>query len=538
MHYNANVTFHVRRFYMKETARYDQQFIRPYETRYDRTIEQIFHESLDTGVESISPTDMASAATSFLQPKSMVEDKVPIPEGFQEKRFYFMLEIVEANRAMANQTRYVLTGYTSHLGVSTLTGAASIDPRMDLYINDLVVIRDSTVQTPHGVQTYSNIVSGRQMLTNNHGDYYLNNVPQSFYGLRPEDVGAALEHSDAPVGSHLVDSGIYNGVTRISGLDPTSLSINSRPNYVTNAIGYYKAAQGSQNTYDAASPSSDLWSNFRAYSRAEPSSQNAFMVALYSNTNLMSRGAISYQELVNVLPDADAQCQVMLNNAMEQRGEYQPGQGEYWSGSSMEAIAAVIVQQTMPALMTDCLFVVVGFTASNEFIGGQHNVNIYNVNSFTEGLDQRQHLNYMIERIKREILQDISKNNQLPYRIQVDVDMLSETRVTVSINNQPEVFFVAPCFCSSLYSPMITADPSTTQMIAEDMKNMFGMIDDYTQSSASPQPAPYQGSLVAPGNASTWEGIATPNSASVPSANPAPNAEPIPGVAPAPTSKF
>jgi hypothetical protein len=478
---------------MFETARYDDVFLRPYESHFDQRISNMLIESTN-GAKNVNPTTLAMAAGAFLKPSAVSTGTANLANGFGEKRFSFMMELRRDNVGhLGGGMRYILTGYTNHLGVSALSGHMNLDPNMLFYINNIFELRDTYIPTPHGNEHQVNVASSRHVLHNQGAaDYTSMQSMTPQYTLRPEDIMSELEYSDTVFSQ----ADTINGTSVLSGPRLSDRRNESRPTYLTNTIKSFQDAQMDSDAYDGGASeydqlnTSQVWSHTRDKLRDAPVSANSFMSLLMASTSYKQTGFVSYSELCHLLPGMDQVAEVVMSSAHAKTMEYQPGQGENWNSMSQETLASTIIQQMTPAIMSDCLLTKVGFIATNDTIGSVDDVRVYAANGFTEGLDYSRYISHFIERLKREVLQDISHFNAVRYSVEVHIDMLNESYYKVSLDGGPFVWHTAPTFCDGLYAPVVSGSHDSLENMASDVSTMLHNISgELTQMVSSGNPA-------------------------------------------------
>lgn len=472
--------FEVLQMLMVETARYDDMYLRPYVTNFDQEISNQMIAATEHG-QNVNPVTLAQSATAFLQPSSLPTSQANIANGFAEKRLSFMLEIRDADSTgFSGGNRYILTGYTDHLGISSLTGQQHIDPNMLLYFNNMFVLRDTVVPSPMGKSMTTNLAQSRHILHNTGSGDYFQQVPKQ-YTMRPEDVMAVLDFDTNPILSEFRNGNVYDSRSTLTGVTTSDRRKEARPMYLNETIRSVQSAEMNADTYGHTDENS-LWAGARDVLREDTISNNKFFSILSGTTNYHQQGSITYQELQNILPNMDHVAEVIQSGPAQQSKEYLPGQGEVWTGSSLETIATTILQQMAPGIMTDCLLLEIGFRATNDTIGGVDDVVIYHQRGFTTGIDYSKYLMHFIDRLKREILWDISKGGQMSYCVDCHINLLYDSSFNISINGQPFVYYAAPAFCDGLYAPILSGDLMSLENMANDVGNMIHNISgDYNR---------------------------------------------------------
>lgn len=470
-------TFVPTRVLLFETARYDNMYLHPYETNFDANISNMLAESTDSG-RNVNATTLSQVAGAFLQPSAAVCGTANLANGFGEKRFSFMMELRRDNVGhLGGGVRYIVTGYTNHLGIIALTGQQNLDPEMLFYINNMFELRDTMLPTEHGSEHHVGVASSRHVLHNQGTTDYQHMqsiVPQ--YTLRPEDIMADLEYSNQAFAA----ADVINGTSLLSGPRMSDRRNESRPSYLTNTIQSYQQAQLDSDTYDGGDggeydqlSTNSLWSGARDKVRDAPVSSNSFMQLLMVSTSYKQTGYVSYRELCHLLPNLDQIVDVVMASGAAKAAEYQPGQGENWAAMTHETMAATILQQMTPAIMSDCLLTEIGFVATNDTIGVSDDVRVYTAKGFTQGIDYTRYITQFIDRLKREVLMDISHFNQIRYSVEVYINLLNESYYKISLDGGPYIWHTAPSFCDGLYAPVVSANREAVESMASDISTML-----------------------------------------------------------------
>lgn len=472
--------FEVIQMLMVETARYDDMYLRPYVTSFDQQISNQMIEATSHGT-NVNPVTLAQTASAFLQPSTLPTGAANIANGFNEKRLSFMMEIRDLDASgLSGGNRYVLTGYTDHLGISALSGQQHVDPNMQMFFNNMFVLRDTIVATPMGRSMTTNLAQSRHILHNNGSGDYFQQVPKQ-YTMRPEDIMAVLDFDTNPIMDEFRGGNIYDSRSMLSGVTTSDRRKEARPMYLNETIRSVQSAEAQTDTYGNSDDNS-MWSQARDTLREDSMSSNKFFSILAGTTNYHQQGSVTYREMMNILPDLDHKAEVIMSGPTQQSKEYMPGQGEAWAGSSLETIASTILQQLVPGIMTDCLMLELGFRATNDTLTGQDDVVIYHHRGFTNGIDYSKYLVHFVDRIKREILWDISKNGQMSYSVDCHINLLFDSNFNISINGQPFIYYSSPAFCDGLYAPILSNDLAALDNMAQDVGNMIHNISgDYNR---------------------------------------------------------
>jgi hypothetical protein len=97
------------------------------------------------------------------------------------------------------------------------------------------------------------------------------------------------------------------------------------------------------------------------------------------------------------------------------------------------------------------------------------------------------------ERLKNEVLKGISNNNLITFDLTMQIDLVGETFIRISLNGQPHIDYMMPSFCDALAAPVLTQDGSDLYTMANDLTTLaenisaphdYNMVNTYGNSSA------------------------------------------------------
>jgi hypothetical protein len=420
-----------------------------------------FQEITQGGV-NVSPTALSGFAGSILKPAAQPNGNVHIDNGWDTRRFRFMMEFSE-QKGFGFGNKQLITGYTDYTG-GNLSGA--MDPNMRLYFNNSVTLRDTSVNgiVQSTMSSACHILNVQQPQNQTYGNVQLNAL-----SMRPEDAIASMS-------ARMVSGGdVYDFRTGFFGGPKKSKRSNAvAPNYVSRVMGGLHGSFGDPDkafNKDAAT----MYTHAKNLIHDPNITRDAFITAISSRTNYMMDGFITYGELCAVFPNADHIAVTSFASQVRRSGMAMPtaGDSEYWSTTTTEAVIATTLSHSVTALMMDLMITQCVVIATNETLDGSVYVELRNPASFAEGIDMRPYMVALENRLRTEVLQDISMNNQVNFRIQMMADVIGDTRVTVSFASGPDIEFISPSFCDSLMAPVITNNQRDIAMIAADLDNLY-----------------------------------------------------------------
>lgn len=456
-----------------ETGTYNDMMMRPFTTNLDANIVRQFSE-VTNGGRNIAPTVVSGVAGNFLKPDSQVQGPATVDNGWDTTRLRFIIELVYPAAMGGPAVRKILQGYTGYTGVSH---GGFVDPKMPLYFNNVLTLRQTLIETPHG-RSYTTAVSEANHLLR--GDYHwdglFNQGGNTLWTMRPEDVFTTM--SRLSLGSEdLADLRLTFAQHPIK---KSRRSNASASHYVAGVL------DGFRKTMDYGDYSDSLnfdgaMANAKGIVQDDSVSADPFFSMLtMGETNFKHGGFITYGELCAMFPDFDNKTIVSLSkNMVKQTSSFSllseshtRGQTEHWVGMGNETIWATALSQSVPSLMMDLMLTQIGFAATNQTLDSSHEVTIFGANSFADGIDLTPYIEQFITRLKVEVLRGLSSNNLIDYNLQMVVDVVGETRLTISIAGGPPIDYTTPSFADALFAPVLTSNMDATNRLAFDMQSL------------------------------------------------------------------
>lgn len=463
------------------TGTYNDMAMRPYTTNLDTNIVNQFMEATNGGV-SIAPTTVSGVASSFLKPSAQAQSQAVIDNGWDAPRLRFIMELIYPDSGSGLAVRKFLQGYTNHVGA---TSSGAVDPNMVLYFNNVVTLRQSVIQTPHGTSQRTAVSEASQLLRGEFNSNILNNwsaPSNSTWTMRPEDIFSNM--SVTHMG--LEDSADLRLSFATSPIKKSRRSNSSAPYYVSSVLDNYRK------TMDYGEHSDNLdfpgaMNNARGMVQDAPVSGDLFFqLLMMDETNFKQGGFVTYSELCRLFPDFDNASLFILDNSVQQEtssqaftGElHQRGQTEHWGGASNETLWSTILSQSVPSIMMDLMLTKIAFRATNQTLNSSHEVIVLGAESFAENLDLTPYISTFIERLKVEVLRGLSSNNYIDYNVTVIVDVIGETRISISIAGGPTIDYATPSFADALFAPVLTMDVNSITSVGYDISALAGNLGE------------------------------------------------------------
>lgn len=465
----------VKRLLLVETGTYNPQYLRGYETQVTGSVINMLSERM-AGASKFTPGMFGGIAGQFIRPSAAPESATPIaiPNGWGERRMRFMME-VEIVSPLAGATSEIITGYTENYDGVTMSG--TIDRRLMFYINNITELRNLVVPTPMGQQNMTSVANSCQVLVDNNWSGI--RQPEQVTRMRPTDVFSMIQRSHLPTTPRFMDTRTVLGSQPVKSRRSNNLATS----YASNLVDSYKSSWGEADQFGQGMD--QIITNLRGLEIDPLMSGDSFIQAMSGIRCTPPSNMFTYGDLLMLDPNADHDdVKVIVFMGQSQAvTPHHAGQSETWQGADQCTAAAAILSQAVPAIMADMALTQIAFSASNRNFAanfmGEIPVTIAttHIRSFAN-MDLRQQDMAFQTRMRNEVLNDISYSNSLDYHIEMQVDLLGETRIAVSLQGSPLVEYVTPSFCDSLMAPVITRNEQQARTLAED----FGCIFEHVTS--------------------------------------------------------
>lgn len=489
---NSQVRFEENGFIAVETGTYQAQSLRPFKSNTNEAVvsalRQATHDGLNLGVAAVQ-----EIASDVIVPQAMVEGEVMIPHGFTSRRFRLMCRVNESHAFIHGMTtQRVFFGYSDHCDVAL--GGKNLPDDMRIYFNSETIIQESVVPTPHGPQSQARIIGSNQILTPVNMVEGRNGMfakPSNFL-IRPEDnfnlmqtkaVAKNLE-SNGLVDVKIDTSYDYRTMVGEGGSFKYSMRKDTSPvRYLSSSLGAYQHARSeyedSMRDSDAllfnrgSDPTETLLGEAANMCRNHAIQSNTFLGILREHAGFMEQGYVTWGRLKQLFPELcnPTVTKFAMNDGSSQRKVSQAHQSQIFSGADNKSIAVALLSQAIPSIMMDTFFRQISFAVTNGHGPNEYVFEIFpqGTSSIIRNFDMRPYVQQLERRIKVDILNNISRGNQIPFRISCHSDLAGETIVDISLGNDPVERYVAPTFADSLFSPVITRNQELSNEIAKDI---------------------------------------------------------------------
>lgn len=458
-----------------ETGTYNDMALRPYESNIQDRDVDAFRELTGGGL-TVAPSLLSGVASNFIKPSASAQTSVAIDNGWDVARFRFIMTVEIVDNIGGGPTRKIIQGYTNHLGATT---NGSIDPNMILYFNNMITVRTSVIETPHGRSNNMIVAESDQILR---GDYEmsLTQQPSITHSMRPQDIFTTMGRQALGVDDDILDPRTAFSEDPLKRSRRTNCSAS---HYLSDIInGYTSVYSGNEYSSDYGVMMKQAKGNVVENTI---SSDKFFFFLKEKTSNFLSNGYVTYQELASTLNGFDQNTLFVKSKDVVKKSTATPmenhivGQTEHWNGSNAETVWSSILSQSLPSIMMDLMLTKVCFMATNRTLDGSYQVQMMDVGSFAEGIDLSKYIDVFISRLKAEVLRGLSRNNGIDFNLNMYVDVVGETRISISIAGGPTTDYATPSFCDGLFSPVLSNSQHNLVAISHDLEALSNNINTH-----------------------------------------------------------
>jgi hypothetical protein len=251
-----------------------------------------------------------------------------------------------------------------------------------------------------------------------------------------------------------------------------------------------KALHTSQNNADhmANGTMADIYQEATSKVRESSIHDDNLLRTWDDQANYFEDGFISYARLCDLSPSTPHVMQHFeLKPALKQSTQHTTNT-EHFKGSDVTAVMSTILANTVPPLLMDCLLTRVSFSATNATINGQPHVSLTGVpRGFVDDVPLDNYARLLIDRLVNIVMPDVTNNWNFIVSIDMDVDILGETRISIAVDNEQPVPYVIPSFADGLTAPIIGSGNTDLSSLAHDIQaitSSVGMVTEQQSNAA------------------------------------------------------
>lgn len=471
------VKLSITKLILQETGTYNEQFIRPYETSGDgMAVNYIQNRIEEVGIENITPGVLSGISHNFIQPAATHQGTIELANGWNNRRIRFLMEVT-AEFNMGSLMIYYIQGYTNYPGV-TMSG--NVAPDMEFIINSYVAVNRSMVPTPTGMQQMDVVRESSQLMADNN---YMSPLQGShLYAMRPVDIFSGMQMQYLGEGYSSIGQGNLSDARTMLRRDAvlSRRSNNVPASYLARTISGFNTGRGMVNW---SPDSNDVLRSAKEQVLEPVPYENPFLRAIGDIRSVGIGRSFSYGDLQSIDPNVNNTTVFVVqgNTQGSVNPIHQAGMTENWNGSDLMTKYACMLSQSVPSIMMELMITELHFRSTNASIGGLVETIITGANSLSNA-DMTQHYELFKRRLEREVVPDITFNNQDTYMLDMSVDLFGDTWINLSINGSTPTPFVTPSFCDNLLAPIVTPNHGYYNKIVHDFDRLVNAVTDTSSS--------------------------------------------------------
>lgn len=462
---SKTISLLARTFILRPSGTYQNQFHRNFTV--DARLGQV-GALVDTinseGLTTITPKLLGTVGYDLLTLDSRIANKNPIavPNDWGNRRGIFILAL-EAINSTGGRTNYYIQGYTDEPAFSS----SSIDPRMRLYINNVVTATPTVEETNMGRLNSMRVSSNFQTPV----DFSATSVSPTnpMVMARPQDIFGQMKNADFNVSDVFV-SDRSNIVT--NNLVSSRKRNNVPTSFLTSVFNGFAAGKRENNSPDFTA--GDVAENAFDTVLEKDGLLDTFLVKVREANGLTrSQSHFTFAELCNAVPNVH-DVWVPFQNANQGMHLSQASDSNHFAGQSISTIAAVQLASAMPALMLECMLSTLNIRVTN-MVSGQLDLVLYgNPGCFAPDVAVRQ-FELFKDRFMREVIYPLTERGMINIDAKITCSFHSEFVIDIKMGDDPMTHFVAPTFCDSLFSPTVTNNPQ----VVKDLTGHIAVMCDH-----------------------------------------------------------
>ncbi len=504
---SINGGFVITDLIMLEGGRYNDRFLRSLKIGkigHD-TVDRLHEEILTTNGKAFRPGVIANITSPVITLDPEVnrdDDRLEIARGFEEKRFCWIMKIVEQSAAAGHvPKRYTVTGYTDRMEYSKFS--KSIPDELEFYINSILEVNGSRK-------------NNLQLFT----EMNVQSSSKDLYTIRPSDV--ISKHSFINLTTSTRNRGSYHGDVVTGKTFKTSSRQNNIPaNYLAKTLtGLQKTRMELETSRIIGEADSETYVNsFMSNGGRRCSGRGSEIEAEYEAArisvndnyaeeyefiqmlkdearNTQRVGSFSFRQLLRLVPHVEDHITLSLirKDLTSIRGRHGDSNdrmgnmdGEDWGYSTQEELIATEVANAFStvALSTFIANIDIMFTLNDDGMDGvewdfaigyeddqgEQEGSVLFLDDVPEQLEEE-----FIDKLGHTMIDSVLnsyKNYGYDIFISVQYNMNRELFVRVAIDSDEAMEFCTPICCDSITSPIISNKTRTGLKLGEGITELY-----------------------------------------------------------------
>ena len=437
----------------------------------------------EANVGKVTPAALSGITAGLVTPSTVPYGSVIDAGWVGQPRYLFMMKVSHVEYTGVTICSYFF-GYTEFNGISTMHSSANIDLDMTHYVNNVIDTSVHTFQTPLGtvrtekLQRFYNTIYSQQGFGN-----------ATVHTQRPTDIYNAIQANEM-ASVMATDQFTINALSTTGMVSPFSNNVVSSTSengiasdylarLLTGAVQATKNREIHVNSYQTSEDMSSSHhfveqgvaeSTFLRYLSRQSGYQT--VSPMFTMNNLMTVDSTIYNRFEVFELTNDFASPVLSAT---------PEVGEFWHGQDMVTCKANSLLENCVGLATKYGFQVISFKATN-MAGPMAGVTIgvLDFNSFLSL--SRNDFAWLVDifkaKFESEIFINETNGGTVPLNMECHVNMLGASKIYLEYAGFPGVWYTAPTFASSLYSPVVTATDESLSYAASQVSRVVNTLLD------------------------------------------------------------
>ena len=464
------VPMEIRKLVLVEIGNYQDQYIRSYtmDTNYEdvKRLSNVVEKTISEGRIMVNPNDIANSMSNIMLPSQVPLMKVDIPYGWKEKRYRFIMEIVNPAPGGFGELVTYIQGYTEFPGAMIKGNNALVDESMKFFINSVIVLnrqydRNTGILISRVIK-HLNIIhlhSGGieiQDTTHEHNLPYTNN--SNFSVARPEDIltNIVVQDGYSDIDVDIKMDSILTSPTDINS-DITIPSI-----HIANTIsGYLKSYMISGISYNDSDILGQASSITKSNTRLD--NNNQFFEKIMTLHNYQDDNWFTFSDLKMINPDVDSRTEIYTASAgVVEVSAYNTENGEEMYKPTVENRIVTTAVESIASLLTKYMLSSIDLSITNAT--GNPVIAVLDAKTFVEGINVPIYAEKVRIAFETYIFPTISFNNEALIEMYMNVSILGESYIKLSFNGNPFIVYRIPTFADSTFNPLIITNQGLNQI--------------------------------------------------------------------------
>jgi len=467
----------ITKLILSEVQGYKDQFIRSFEVNAGHEqierLENVVDKSRSLGTKNIKPIDIANSVPDIMLPSAVPVGKVDIPYGWGEKRYRFFMEVIEPNPTGYGENVVILQGYTEYPGV--ILDKDLVDDRMRFYVNSLYKLHRAF--DPNTGTLIARVLLQLSILHLPNGGLEINDLTHQHYpgmlpnqnhavAIRPEDLLVTI---NAQYSMDIPKTNIVPQGTLIQPVD-TDKTLSLPAYHISKTItGVLNAREISEQTYSDA----DILDNSISFVRSDNRFKSKFMGIISTMYGMRETNTFTFADLKKIDPNVDRIKEIYARGPGVVTSQQPIMDSEDLYLSNIENRLATMLVESLSSLLSENLLSSITLTFTNET--GQFDTRVFGAETFVDGIITSEFAEKVRIKFESMVAPVLTQGNQMLVNVIVNANILGDTIVDISVNNNPNVVFRIPTFADSTFSPLI-ADKATFDNVADQYRNLIDIV--------------------------------------------------------------